>query len=280
MTPENDLNRLVQQLTRQSADSLAAHNPAGNSKIQEYMLERSENNAIHISYQEEQTLFNQIRSGDLEALEAAHSLGSAGDLNRLGKMSDSPLKQLEYACCSFVTLATRAAVEGGLDADTAYSMSDLYLQRLAKCSSGNQILLLLEEAKFGFAKAVHDLHRERSRISFLEQAKTYIMAHLNKDFSLASMAKEIGINASYLSRKFKEYENIGIVEYTRRKRIQAARNMLKYSDLSISAIAQYLCFHSQSYFGSIFKEYTGMSPRQYREQEKVTDISRGSAAET
>ena len=70
------------------------------------------------------------------------------------------------------------------------------------------------------------------------------------------------------------------MEYTRRKRIQAARSMLKYSDLSISAIAQYLCFHSLSYFGSIFKEYTGMSPRQYREQEKVTDFSRGSAAET
>ena len=247
MPAENDLNHLVRQLTRQSADSLTPENPAGNSKIQEYMLDRSENDAVHISYQEEQTLFNQIRFGDLEALQTAHSLGSAGDLKRLGKMSDSPIKQLEYACCSFVTLA--------------------------KCSSGSQILLLLEEAKFGFALAVHDLRRDRARISFLEQAKTYIMAHLNKDFTLDTMAEEIGINASYLSRKFKEYENIGIVEYTRRKRIQAAGNMLKYSDLSISAIAQYLCFHSQSYFGSIFKEYTGMSPRQYREQEKVTDFS-------
>ena len=65
---------------------------------------------------------------------------------------------------------------------------------------------------------------------------------------------------------------MGIAEYTSRRRIQAAENMLKYSDIPIAAIAQYLCFHSQSYFGAVFKEYTGLSPRRYREQEKVTDF--------
>ena len=104
----------------------------------------------------------------------------------------------------------------------------------------------MEEVRFGFAKAVRDRRRERARISYLEQAKDYIATHLNKEFTLESMAKEIGVNPSYLSRKFKEYENMGI--------------------------AQYLCFHSQSYFGAVFKEYTGLSPRRYREQEKVTDF--------
>ena len=72
-------------------------------------------------------LLEQIRTGNLEALEASYAKASSEDLKRLGKMSDSPFKQLEYACCSFVTLATRADVEGGLDADTAYSISDVYL---------------------------------------------------------------------------------------------------------------------------------------------------------
>lgn len=236
------------------------------------MLERSENNDAHVSYLEEQILLEQIRTGNLEALEASYAKASSEDLKRLGKMSDSPFKQLEYACCSFVTLATRAAVEGGLDTDTAYSISDVYLQRLAKCLTPRNILSLLEEVRFGFAKAVRDRRRERARISYLEQAKDYIATHLNKEFTLESMAKEIGVNPSYLSRKFKEYENMGIAEYTSRRRIQAAENMLKYSDIPIAAIAQYLCFHSQSYFGAVFKEYTGLSPRRYREQEKVTDF--------
>lgn len=275
MPNDHDLNRFIRQLTHTPASSLAPSDPAHNSKVQQYMLERSENGDVHISYQEEQILLNHIRTGNLEALQDSHSLGRASDLQRLGRMSESPLKQLEYACCSFITLATRAAVEGGLDADTAYSISDIYLQRLAKCLTATEILALLEEAKFGFARAVRSSCDNRTRISYLEQAKNYIATHLNKEFNLEAMAKEIGLNPSYLSRKFKEYEHMGIAEYTRRRRIQAARNMLKYSDVSISAIAQYLCFHSQSYFGAAFKEYTGLSPGKYREQEKVIDFFRG-----
>lgn len=273
MPKENNLDYFVQQLTRRPEAPFAAGNPAHSSRIQKYMLERSENQDAHISYQEEQSLLNLIRTGNLEALQ--ESKGSPEDLQRLGRMSDSPLKQLEYACCSFVTLATRAAVEGGLDADTAYSISDVYLQRLAKCQTAAHILSLLEEVKFGFARAVRGARQEKTRISYLEQAKNYIATHLNREFALKDMAKEIGINPSYLSRKFKEYESMGIAEYTRRQRVQAARNMLKYSDADISAIAQYLCFHSQSYFGAVFREYTGLSPGKYREQEKVTDFSAG-----
>ncbi len=275
MPKENSLDHLVRQLTRSPGSSTAGGNPAHSSRIQKYMLERSENQDAHVSYQEEQILLNLIRTGDLEALQESSAKGSPEDLQRLGRMSDSPLKQLEYACCSFVTLATRAAVEGGLDADTAYSISDVYLQRLAKCQTPAHILSLLEEAKFGFARAVHGARQEKTRISYLEQAKNYIATHLNREFTLKDMAREIGVNPSYLSRKFKEYESMGIAEYTRRSRVQAARNMLKYSDADISAIAQYLCFHSQSYFGAVFREYTGLSPGRYREREKVTDFSAG-----
>lgn len=272
MSAESDLNRFVRQLSRRQSPS-PADNPAHSRRIQQYMLERSENGDAHVSYQEEQILLNHIRTGDLEALEESYAKASAENLRRLGRMSDSPLKQLEYACCSFVTLATRAAVEGGLDANTAYSISDVYLQRLAKCLTAADILALLGEVQFGFAKAVRSARQEKSRISYLEQAKDYIATHLNQEFDLGTMAREIGVNPSYLSRKFKEYESMGIAEYTRRRRIQAARNMLKYSDASIASIAQYLCFHSQSYFGAVFRECTGLSPGKYRALEKVTDFS-------
>ena len=56
------------------------------------MLERSENNDAHVSYLEEQILLEQIRTGNLEALEASYAKASSEDLKRLGKMSDSPFK--------------------------------------------------------------------------------------------------------------------------------------------------------------------------------------------
>ena len=49
----------------------------------------------------------------------------------------------------------------------------------------------------------------------------------------------------------------------------AAQNMLKYSDQTISAVSSYFCFDSQSHFGSVFKNITGITPSEYRTRNKV-----------
>ena len=58
------------------------------------------------------------------------------------------------------------------------------------------------------------------------------------------------------------------MHYTRKKRIEAAANMLKYSQESIITIANYLCFPSQSHFTAVFKEFKGITPQKYRETEQ------------
>ena len=52
-----------------------------------------------------------------------------------------------------------------------------------------------------------------------------------------------------------------IQDYILKFRIERAANLLKYSDASISEISDYVCFNSQSHFGSIFKQYMQMTPR-------------------
>ena len=57
-------------------------------------------------------------------------------------------------------------------------------------------------------------------------------------------------------------------QYVIRERCAHAANMLKYSDYSISLIAEYFCFSTQSHFGRVFKEYSGMTPLEYRNRYK------------
>ena len=47
-----------------------------------------------------------------------------------------------------------------------------------------------------------------------------------------------------------------------------AKNLLEHSDYSLGEISTYLNFSSQSYFISIFKRYTGITPRQYRKMHR------------
>jgi YesN/AraC family two-component response regulator len=49
-------------------------------------------------------------------------------------------------------------------------------------------------------------------------------------------------------------------------RVYHAANLLMYSEYSLMEIAEYVHFPSQSYFGKIFKQYKGVTPRIFRDQ--------------
>ena len=77
-------------------------------------------------------------------------------------------------------------------------------------------------------------------------------------------AEAAGISASYLSRLFKKETGILFVDYIQKERIEAACNMLTYSDYTAAQISEYLCFSTQSYFIKIFRKYTGTTPAKYK----------------
>jgi AraC-like DNA-binding protein len=54
-------------------------------------------------------------------------------------------------------------------------------------------------------------------------------------------------------------------DYINRQKIEEAKNLLAFSDRSLSEISSYLCFSSQSYFQNLFKKYEGITPLQYRQ---------------
>lgn len=55
-------------------------------------------------------------------------------------------------------------------------------------------------------------------------------------------------------------------------RVEKAAHLLTYSDETLTGIAEYVNFPSQSYFGKIFKQKMQMTPKQYRELNKPTEF--------
>ena len=85
---------------------------------------------------------------------------------------------------------------------------------------------------------------------------------------VGDIAPAIGVNRSYLTRRFKENEGMSIQQYIIRERCSHAANLLKFSDYPISIISEYFCFSSQSHFGKQFKMIYGMTPNEYRSKNK------------
>ncbi|HHV11554.1 MAG TPA: helix-turn-helix transcriptional regulator [Clostridiales bacterium] len=246
------------------------------SLYENYLLKNTEIDLSRFNFSTEIDFVKYIKNGDPDSVKRHMNQHlPAFQEGRVGKLAQKPFKQNEYLACTAITLASRAAIEGGLDSLTSYLMSDLYLQRLENCKDIASIYRLVLEVQLSYAERVQQVNQNKSQLSYIEQCKNYIARNLNKRFTVEDLAKEIQINKSYLNRKFSKAEGMGIQQYAQLKRIEAAANMLKFSDESILTISNYLCFASQSHFGRLFKEHMGETPKVYREKNRLLDFKKG-----
>lgn len=98
------------------------------------------------------------------------------------------------------------------------------------------------------------------------QCVDYIYTHIKERITITTLAEYTGLSESYLSRVFKQNLGISISDYIREKKIEKATHLLRYSDKPIVDIANYLSFSSQSHFIQIFENYTGLTPKKYRDK--------------
>ena len=228
------------------------------------LFENHENNVHHNPYDQEMREFGSIENGDLIQLEKSMQEDYDGTIGTLAK---DPLRNLKNLGIVLVTLASRAAIRGGLSPEISFSLSDSYIQQIEECKDPP----LAHKAEFQYAEMVHEIKEKQKGIlkkqknPRINKCKDFIFSHLHDRITLEDLAAEADCNPNYLSQLFKECEGISISGYILQEKINRAKNLLIYSDYSYIEIATYLGFSSQSHLGTQFKKHTGYTLRQYRE---------------
>lgn len=100
----------------------------------------------------------------------------------------------------------------------------------------------------------------------IEQVASFIEEHYADPVTLGGMAKIFMTNPCALSRSFKRYMGVPPISYLNRVRIQAAKELIENSDLSLTQVCSRVGYESLTYFGRVFKEFTGVTPSQFRRQ--------------
>lgn len=214
------------------------------------------------SYGDEQALLSCVRTGDLSGALAL----SERMFQNSGRLSVRAENHLKYLAIVGIVLSSRAAIEGGLSPEKAYLISGYYIQKCDTIRNPDDYFQLHNETLSDLiSNMTADSKRSRSS-SYTESAKYYIGNHYREKIYLEDIASYLGISPSYLSRKFKADTGKRLQDYIVEVRVQRAANMLRYSELSLSAIAEYVHFPSQSYFGKVFKQAMNMTPREYRDR--------------
>lgn len=231
-------------------------------------LRTDEEGAYHHTYQEERRLLDCVREGRPD--DALHYTRRMDE--DLGKMSDTVLNQWRNTAVVGITLCTRAAIEGGVSPAVAYQLSDYYI---SKCDSTEDVTRIIRYRNAAVERLATEVHEARSRkhtSSYVEQCKDYIHKNYRTKIYLDDIADRLGVSAGYLSRLFTQETGTRFQDYVVQVRVERAANLLTYSEESLSKIAEYVNFPSQSYMGKVFKEYKGVSPKKYRELHKPREF--------
>ena len=228
-----------------------------------YILQQQDETIENHTHVDEQVLLDLVKNGNIENVE---KYMQKNELKYPKVIEYSPKKNEEYMAVVTVTLLARAVLEVGVTTQESFQLSDVFLKRIAKCSTPDKIITEKETAIVAFTQLANRCRERTQSNKYVEDCKKDIAVNIFNKISLASVAKDIGIEETYLARLFKRSEGITVGSYIQKEKIQAAKNLLNYSDRSISEISDYLGFNSQSYFGKRFKEITGMTPNAYRNQ--------------
>jgi AraC-like DNA-binding protein len=92
----------------------------------------------------------------------------------------------------------------------------------------------------------------------------YVRANLPNDISVSELAAIVSMSPAHFSRLFRESFGIAPYRFVMRQRAEEAMRMLANSNLSASQVAAALGFASQSHFVKVFRQFTGVTPKQYK----------------
>lgn len=112
-----------------------------------------------------------------------------------------------------------------------------------------------------FETKIQKSNNEKSAI--ISKVKNYIQNYTGTDYSLQSIADAAAYTPYYLSRIFKNETGENLSDYIMKARINRAKELLLKKEHHILTVAQMVGFDNASYFSRVFKEHTGIMPKQY-----------------
>lgn len=218
------------------------------------------------TYMTEQALMRMVSEGDLNYKSI---LDNAAGISRGVRVDDNmSLRQVRVSQIVFISLCTRAAIEGGISPEVAYSRGDAYIQDVLDCKSVTDAAQIGHTMYDDFVRLVH---KSRSNPKYSKQIQScceYIELNAEKKITLKDLARHVGYVEYYLSRKFKEETGFSINDYIKIVKVEHAKTLLISSDMGIQEICDKLGFGSRSFFAETFKEITGLPPARFREQNR------------
>lgn len=151
-----------------------------------------------------------------------------------------------------ILLALRAELEAGCP-----------LGRLYGEAMGTALAVHLLK-RYSTLKPLLGVYKEGLPQHKLNQVLEYIQFYLDQDIKLVDLAELVGMSQYHFCRLFKQSMGVAPHQFVLQQRIERAKELLQQKELAIADVALLSGFKNQSHFTTLFRKFTAMTPRVFR----------------
>lgn len=214
------------------------------------------------NYHNEQIIASYIKNGKVESL---RELFKSFPNIKSGTLAYDTLRHIKNMGICSTAITSRIAIDGGLNVQTAFQLSDQYIQRIEVLNDPRSIYALIETILLDFAQHTRNAKFGQIKSShFLNRVSAYIGQHIYEPIVIESMAKDLNMSRSNLSSQFSKHADMTLSFYIMKLKVTESQHLLQFTNDSLSDIADKLSFSSQSHFQNTFKKHIGITPLQFR----------------
>jgi len=190
--------------------------------------------------------------------------------------NDLPLIRMRIT--EILALISRAAIDGGADPEFIFSLNYRFAGEINKLNTIEDITYWLSGVITRFTDLVFQMVGVKYK-DIVYRAISYMNQNYMNKVTLEETAGYVGVSASYFSKIFKNETNRTFSRYLNELRVTKSKALLLSLDVPLSEVSQLSGFEDQSYFTKIFKKFTGVTPKKYREFRGKLDTSKERSAQ-
>ncbi|MFT4107667.1 MAG: response regulator [Lacrimispora sp.] len=189
----------------------------------------------------------------------------------IGLFEAHPARYLQAAdgACNLLYLALSLLPDGEENMTEIFSSYSDGYRSIYRFSSVDQIVEWMTVFRDGLCQVLKS-KRKTYKAHVITNVQKYIDNHVSEKLSLNEVAGVFGLSPNYLSILFKKNSSLGFSEYIAQAKINKAKSLLLEEDMKIYEAADELGFESAFYFSKVFKKVTGLSPREFIQQNTIS----------
>ena len=246
----------------------------GAESFAEFMSRYHKDGFLHESGEMHKQMIYHLANGDKDFFSESNIdfLGFSA-----GTLSDDPLRQSQNLMISVCSVCSHIAILCNVDSELSLSLADYYIQLTQKLPTRESIFPYFRNVFLHYCDVI-ERYRQVPYTHTTRRITEYVYDHIYAPVTVNGIAETLGMHPTYLSKLFREETGVQLKRFIHMEKIKEAKNLMAYTDMSLTEIAAHLGYSDLSHFTRTCKTYIGITPSELKKKNGIpqfADIGEG-----